>query len=210
MYTEFSGYQFRIPYKLWYESEEMCKDLSGSWDDTNYAIEIERKFNMKNNVAEGKTEDAAWHNPDTYATPDTGWQHITWPYLSQTNPDLALNKFLANDTKVQKTDTANTYWFINSMKELGVKTTDIVATGDCSAAVYYNKTTNKYTATVWNPTNKTKVVTFNNKSGKIGTATIGAKALVSFEVYKDKAFNVSQASTPEFQSQQEHMMIHSM
>ena len=52
---------------------------------------------------------------------DNGWQHITWPFLSQTNPSLAMDKFLANDTKVQKTDTANTYWFINSMKQLGVK-----------------------------------------------------------------------------------------
>ena len=72
---------------------------------------------------------------------------------------------MQNDTKVQKTDTANTYWFINSMKQLGVKTTDIVATGDCSAAVYYNKNTNKYTATVWNPTNATKKVTFKNANG---------------------------------------------
>ena len=129
---------------------------------------------------------------------DTGWQHITWPFLSQTNPTLALQKFLANDDKVQKTDTANTYWFINSMKELGTKTTDIVATGDCSAAVYYNKNTNKYTATVWNPTNATKKVTFKNANGTtLGTATIGAKALVSFEVYKDKKFDITQAQTPE-------------
>mgnify|MGYP000574500932 CR=1 FL=1 len=80
------------------------------------------------------------------------------------------------------------------MKELGTKTTDIVATGDCSAAVYYNKNTNKYTATVWNPTNATKKVTFKNANGTtLGTATIGAKALVSFEVYKDKKFDITQA-----------------
>ena len=84
------------------------------------------------------------------------------------------------------------------MKELGTKTTDIVATGDCSAAVYYNKNTNKYTATVWNPTNATKKVTFKNANGTtLGTATIGAKALVSFEVYKDKKFDITQAQTPE-------------
>ena len=83
------------------------------------------------------------------------------------------------------------------MKQLGVKTTDIVATGDCSAAVYYNKDTSKYTATVWNPTNDTKVVTFKTNGNKIGTATIGAKALVNFEVYKNKSFNIVQASTPE-------------
>ena len=73
-------------------------------------------------------------------------------------------------------------YIVNALEELGVKTTDIVATGDCSAAVYYNKTTNKYTATVWNPTNKTKVVTFNNKSGKIGTAT--TVSYTHLDVYK--------------------------
>ena len=175
-------------------NQTRCAEIyQGLLNDTDIAMDKAVKAANK----EGKSQEEIDKMLKEYPQADTGWQHITWPYLSQTNPDLALNKFLANDTKVQKTDTANTYWFINSMKELGVKTTDIVATGDCSAAVYYNKTTNKYTATVWNPTNKTKVVTFNNKSGKIGTATIGAKALVSFEVYKDKAFNVSQASTPE-------------
>ena len=175
-------------------NQTRCAEIyQGLLNDTDIAMDKAVKAANK----EGKSQEEIDKMLKEYPQADTGWQHITWPYLSQTNPDLALNKFLANDTKVQKTDTANTYWFINAMKELGVKTTDIVATGDCSAAVYYNKTTNKYTATVWNPTNKTKVVTFNNKSGKIGTATIGAKALVSFEVYKDKAFNVSQASTPE-------------
>ena len=176
--------------------EKCAKIYQGLVDDTNYAINIEKKL-FDQDLANGVSADDSWHNPDKYVTPDNGWQHITWPFLSQTNPSLAMEKFLANDTKVQKTDTANTYWFINSMKQLGVKTTDIVATGDCSAAVYYNKDTSKYTATVWNPTNDTKVVTFKTNGNKIGTATIGAKALVNFEVYKNKSFNIVQASTPE-------------
>ena len=175
-------------------NQTRCAEIyQGLLDDTDIAMDKAVKAANK----EGKSQADIDKMLKEYPQADTGWQHITWPYLSQTNADLALSKFLANDSKVQKTDTANTYWFINSMKELGVKTTDIVATGDLSAAVYYNKNTNKYTATVWNPTDSTKVITFNNKSGKIGTATIGAKALVSFEVYKDKSFNIKQAETPE-------------
>ena len=175
-------------------NQTRCAEIyQGLLDDTDIAMDKAVKAANK----EGKSQADIDKMLKEYPQADTGWQHITWPYLSQTNPDLALSKFLANDSKVQRTDTANTYWFINSMKELGVKTTDIVATGDLSAAVYYNKNTNKYTATVWNPTDNTKVITFNNKSGKIGTATIGAKALVSFEVYKDKNFNIKQAETPE-------------
>ena len=175
-------------------NQTRCAEIyQGLLKDTDIAMDKAVKAANK----EGKSQEEIDKLLKEYPQADTGWQHITWPFLSQTNPDLALNKFLENDTKVQRTDTANTYWFIHAMKELGVKTTDIIATGDCSAAVYYNKTTNKYTATVWNPTNETKVVTFNNKSGKIGTATIGAKALVSFEVYKDRNFNIVQAETPE-------------
>ncbi len=139
----------------------------------------------------------AGDNIKDYPEADNGWQHITWPFLSQTNPDLALSKFVNNDNKVQRTDTANTYWFINSMKESGYKTNDIVATGDLSAAVYYNKNTGKYTSHVWNPTNKTKVVNYKNANGQqIGKATIGAKSLVSFEVYKNQSFDIVQAQTP--------------
>ena len=175
-------------------NQERCAEIyQGLLDDTDIAMDKAVKAANK----EGKSQEEIDKMLKEYPQADTGWQHITWPFLSQTNPDLALNKFMENDTKVQKTDTANTYWFIHSMKELGVKTTDVIATGDLSASVYYNKKTNKYTATVWNPSNETKVVTFNNKSGKIGTATIGAKALVSFEVYKDKNFNIVQAQTPE-------------
>ncbi|MCR5836754.1 MAG: discoidin domain-containing protein [Lachnospiraceae bacterium] len=129
-----------------------------------------------------------------YPHQDTGWQHITWPFLSQTNPDRALNLFNTHASEVQRTDTANTYWFINAMKELGVKTTDIVATGDCSAAVY-NKN-GKYTAVVWNPTNETKVVNFKSNGNYVGKATVGAKALVSFEVFKNRNFDIVQAQTP--------------
>ena len=175
-------------------NQARCTEIyQGLLDDTDEAMK--KAVIVARN--EGKTEEEIQTMLDTYPQADTGWQHITWPFLSQTNPTLALQKFLTNDDKVQKTDTANTYWFINSMKELGTKTTDIVATGDCSAAVYYNKDTSKYTATVWNPTNDTKVVTFKTNGNKIGTATIGAKALVNFEVYKNKSFNIVQASTPE-------------
>ena len=175
-------------------NQTRCAEIyQGLLTDTDIAMDKAVKAANK----EGKSQEEIDKMLKEYPQADTGWQHITWPFLSQTNPNLALSKFLENDTKVQKTDTANTYWFINAMKELGVKTTDIIATGDLSAAVYYNKDTNKYTATVWNPTNETKVVTFNNQSGKIGTATIGAKALVSFEVYKDRSFNIVQAETPE-------------
>ena len=175
-------------------NQSRCAEIyQGLLDDTTIAM-AKAVQAAKN---EGKSQEEIDKMLKEYPQADTGWQHIIWPFLSQTNPSLAMEKFLANDTKVQKTDTANTYWFINSMKQLGVKTTDIVATGDCSAAVYYNKDTSKYTATVWNPTNDTKVVTFKTNGNKIGTATIGAKALVNFEVYKNKSFNIVQASTPE-------------
>ncbi len=166
-------------------NQERCAEIyAGLEADTDRAVNIE--------IAAGNIS-----SKDEYANPDNGWQHITWPFLSQTNSDLAMEKFFANDTKVQSTDQATTYWFIQSMDELGYKTEDIIATGDLSATVYYNEDTGKYTAQVWNPTDKTKEVSFKVNGSRIGTATIGAKALVSFEVYKNKSFNIVQAETPE-------------
>ena len=157
---------------------------AGLENDTNRCVGIE--------IAAGNISSA-----DEYATPDNGWQHITWPFLSQTNPDLAMQKFLVNDTKVQRTDQATTYWFIQSMDELGYKVDDFIITGDVAGSVYYNKNTGKYTAQVWNPTSSTKIATFKVNGNQVGTATIGAKALVSFEVSKEGNFNIVQAETPE-------------
>lgn len=151
--------------------------------------------------AEGKSEEEIEKLLNEYASPDNGWQHITWPFLAQTDPQRAMEKFLANDNKVQNTDQANTYWFIQSMKELGVKTSEVIAVGDCSATVYFNKATNKYTATVWNPTDIKKTVSFKKADGtEVGTADIAAKSLVSFDVDTEKQFELSQVSTPKIKA----------
>ena len=174
-------------------NQQRCADIySALLKDTeivmNKAVLSARK--------EGKTEAEIQTMLDTYPQADTGWQHISWPFLSQTNPKLALEKFEQNASKVQKTDTANTYWFINSMLQLGYKSDKIWATGDVCASVYYNQNTNKYTAVVWNPTNETKTVSFRTQAGEVGTAVVGAKALVDFEVFTDRGFAVTQVSTP--------------
>ncbi|MBQ9885559.1 MAG: discoidin domain-containing protein [Lachnospiraceae bacterium] len=146
--------------------------------------------------AAGKTEAEIRQLLDTYPQTDTGWQHIAWPFLSQTNPQLALSKFNNNVSAVQRTDTALTYWFINSMLKLGVRTENIVATGDVCASVYHNNNTGKYTAVVWNPTNETKTVRFRNANGEVGSAVIGSKALVDFEVSENGHFEIAQTATP--------------
>ncbi len=166
-------------------NQTRCAEIyQGLENDTTRAANIE--------IAAGKIS-----SRDEYTNADNGWQHITWPFLSQTNPSLAMEKFKANDTKIQTTDQATTYWFIQSMSELGYKTDDIVATGDLAATVFYNKSTGKYTSQVWNPTDSTKTVTYKVNGNVIGKATIGAKSLVSLEVYKDKSFNAVQVETPE-------------
>ncbi|MGN0352285.1 MAG: discoidin domain-containing protein [Roseburia sp.] len=173
--------------------QQRCADIySGLLKDTEVAMDKTVISARK----EGKSEEEIQKMLDTYPQADTGWQHITWPFLSQTNPKLALEKFGENAASVQRTDTANTYWFINSMLQLGYKTDKIWATGDTCASVYYNKDTNKYTAVVWNPTNETKTVTFRTQAGEVGTAVVGAKALVDFEVFENKNFTVTQVETP--------------
>lgn len=147
-----------------------------------------------------KDETKALDDLKDYASPDNGWQHITWTFLSQTDADRALEKFNTDPSKVQGADRANTYWFMNSMKEVGQKTEDIIATGDCSATVYCKTAedgTKKYTAMVWNPASETKTVTFIKPDGtEVATATIEPKALISFGIDPEKKVELTQVAAP--------------
>ena len=168
--------------------EKCAKIYAGLEYDTQYAIDIETR------LAAEKGEE---YDPNSYVTPDNGWQHITWPFLSQTDPQRAYDKFKANVTKVQTEDRANTLWFIAAMDQLGYRTNDYVVTGNITGSVYYNKNTDKYTAQVWNPTEKTQTVTVIDKTGKAaGTAKVGSRGLVSFNIDTDKNFALTQVSTP--------------
>ena len=175
--------------------ERAAAIYQGLLDDTEIAME-KAQITAEN---EGKSQAEIDKLMNEYPQADTGWQHITWPFLSQTNPELALEKFNANANKLQRTDQANTYWFIYSMLEYGVKSDEIIATGDVSATVYYNDETDKYTANVWNPCNESKTVTFINAAGKtLGTASVSAKSLVNFEVNEDGGFAYTQVEAPTF------------
>ncbi|WP_026508795.1 discoidin domain-containing protein [Butyrivibrio sp. MC2013] len=172
--------------------QEKCAEIyKGLEADTDMAIN-KAALAARN---EGKSQAEIDKIIREYAHQDRGWQHITWPFLSQTDPDRALDLFKAHDSEVQKTDTANTYLFLNAMKELGLKTTDIIATGDLAATVY--KKNGKYTAEVWNPCNSTKTVTFKVNGNYIGKARVAAKSLVSFEVFKDRNFEIDLTDTSE-------------
>ena len=143
--------------------QERCADIyQGLLDDTQVAIE-KSQLSAKNS---GKSEEEIAKIPSTYKTPDNGWQHVTWSFLSQTNASLALEKFNQNPSAVQNADRANTYWFINTMLQSGYKTTDVYTTGNIASTVYYNKNTKKYTVMAWNPTEKEEVVTIKNANGK--------------------------------------------
>ncbi len=183
--------------------EKCAKIYQGLEDDTNYAIGIETILHEQE-LADGLPESEWWHDPDKYVTPDNGWQHITWPFLSQTNPQSAYDKFEANVTSVQAEDRANTLWFISAMDQLGYRTNDYVVTGNIQGSVYVKDTkddngnvaSKTYTAQVWNPTDKAQTVTIKKQNGdSAGTATIASGALVSFNI-NNISFDLTQVSTP--------------
>lgn len=168
--------------------EKCAKVYAGLEYDTQYAIDIETRLAAER----GETYD-----PNSYVTPDNGWQHITWPFLSQTDPERAYEKFSTNVTKVQTEDRANTLWFIAAMDQLGYRTKEYTITGDIQGSVYYNDDTQKYTAQVWNPTDTTQTVTIKDANGAIkGTANVGARGLVSFNIDTENNFALSQVATP--------------
>lgn len=171
-----------------------AKIYKGLEDDTQYAINIEKRL-FDEDIKNGVDPDKSWHNPDNYVTPDTGWQHITWPFLSQTNAQSAYDKFEASVSKVQTEDRANTLWFISAMDEIGHRTNDYMVVGNIQGSVYIKD--GKYTAEVWNPTGKTQTVTIKKADGTVaGTAKIGSMATVAFNIDTAKKFDLTQAGTP--------------
>lgn len=167
--------------------EKCAKIYQGLEDDTAYAINIEK--NILGNIT----------SDDEYVTPDNGWQHITWPFLSQTDANRAYEKFEANVSKVQTEDRANTLWFISAMDQLGYRTNDYSVVGNIQGSVYRkdqgNNTT--YTAEVWNPTAVTQTVTIKKADGTVaGTAKVGSMAMVAFNIDTKNTFNLTQVATP--------------
>lgn len=182
-------------YLTYYGTDQTrCAEIyQGLLDDTKMAME--KAVIDANN--EGKTQEEINQILASYPQADTGWQHITWPFLALTNPDSAMEKFLANDSKVQNTDTAMTYWYVNALKEIGVRSSDYKVIGSVAGSVYYKEAENKYTAEIYNPTSTSKVATIKDKNGNIaGTVTVGANSLISFVVDEQNEFAYTQVSTP--------------
>ena len=116
------------------------------------------------------------------STPDEAWQHINWTILSLYDPGLAMSKWAAGNDGVQENEKYNAYWFINNMASLGVRTTDVWATGGASATVYEKD--GVYKAIVWNPTSEDVTITFRNAEGIVGSATVAPTALGSVNPFE--------------------------
>lgn len=165
------------------DQDKCAAAYQGLLDETDYAAQIEVDLG---HIA----------SKDEYEHPDRGWQHITWPFLSQTDPDLAYNKFTAGVNKVQKEDRANTYWFITAMDSLGYKTNDYVIAGNTISGSVYKKVKNGdvvYTGEIWNPTQETKTTyVIDSETGeKIGKVKVKAGSLVQFTIDEYGGFDLT-------------------
>ena len=172
--------------------EKCAAAYQGLLDETDRAASIEVR---KGNIA--KKED--------YSNPDNGWQHITWPFLSQTDPELAYQKFEAGVNGMQKEDRANTLWFISAMDSIGHRTNDYAIVGQTIGGSVYKKVeggNTYYTGEVWNPTGGTKTVyVVNTKTGqKLGKAKVSSKGLVQFDIDEAGGFEYVQTATPKINS----------
>ncbi|WP_302626360.1 discoidin domain-containing protein [uncultured Eubacterium sp.] len=178
--------------------EKCAKIYQGLEDDTQYAINIETRL-FQIDLENGVDPEESWHNPEKYVTPDNGWQHITWPFLSQTDSKRAYDKFKENVSKVQVEDRANTLWFIAAMDEIGHRSNDYMIVGNIQGSVYEKD--GVYTAEVWNPTSKAQTVTIKKADGTtVGTASIGSKATVSFKIDTENTFKIAQVETPQIKA----------
>ena len=148
-----------------------------------YGVDKEAAANIYQGVIDDTNGQKAAH-PEVTDYPDTlnSWQHIFLPFLSLSDSDRAMQE-LNHDTQSQA-EGFNTYWFLNNMKDLGQRTTDIYATGGVSSSVYVKEVDGKkqYQAMVWNPTDHDIEVTFKNSENKVvGNATIAAQSLLRLD-----------------------------
>lgn len=178
--------------------------VNGSYDDN---IKITTTYTAyKKNHPNASYEDFVEAHEDTFVEmflrkdllngkipgEDEYWQHITWTLESQFNPQAALKKYNANPSMMQEEDRFNAYIFMNSMDDIGARTDEVWAGGGVSSGVY--KKNGTYTAMVWNPTTEPLNVTFYNKDGELGNATIAATSLVRLDPTKK---NQTQVARPE-------------
>ena len=131
--------------------------------------------------------------PGNIKNPLTNWQHIFVPFVSQFDAPRALSEFAVAEAVHDGNEKFNSYWFANSMMELGVRTTEIYAVGGASASVY--KKGNAYTAVIWNPTDESVEVKFTDGNTIVGSAVVGAKGLIKTD---PTAMGAVQLSTPKF------------
>ncbi|WP_199669466.1 discoidin domain-containing protein, partial [Erysipelatoclostridium sp. AM42-17] len=148
-----------------------------------YGVDKKAAANIYQGVIDDTNGQKAAH-PEVTDYPDTlnSWQHIFLPFLSLSDSDRAMQE-LNHDTQSQA-EGFNTYWFLNNMKDLGQRTTDICATGGVSSSVYVKEVDGKkqYQAMVWNPTDHDIEVTFKNSENKVvGNATIAAQSLLRLD-----------------------------
>ncbi|NLA52718.1 MAG: coagulation factor 5/8 type domain protein, partial [Alcaligenaceae bacterium] len=126
--------------------------------------------------------------------PEDGWQHIIWPFQALSDPQGALAKW--DHTVVQRDEIYNTYWFINSMKALGLRTKEIYADNWTAYSIFKKGT--EYKAVVWNPKNTPLTVRFKYSAndGWAGTATVPAKSLVTVNPIGESTPTLTPTPTP--------------
>ncbi|ASS68372.1 MULTISPECIES: discoidin domain-containing protein [unclassified Paenibacillus] len=106
--------------------------------------------------------------------PESGWEHIVWPYQSLSDPQAAIAKW--NPSILQKNEIFNSYWFIHNMASYGSRTADIWASNWAGVGIY--KKGSAYTAMAWNPTDQPIIVQFRNAAGPTGSVAVPPHKLV--------------------------------
>ena len=153
--------------------EGLLKDIKGQQE--------KREKSMAERGLQEGDKDA----PAKVKTTASDWQHLFYPLLSQYDPDEALAELEIlekSEYTFSEIEGFNSYWFMQNMKDLGVRTDEIYAAGGVSATVYKNRDGKTYQAIVWNPSKKPLEVTFKNKANEIvGSATVAGGALVRLD-----------------------------
>ena len=155
---------------------------------TSYALNKSEQKMLEGMIDAMRSEQKRWDFSEADAAHREiyAWQHIFIPIVSIYDPDEAIawyDKVLKDQGNVGNTsEQFNVYWLIHGMKSMGTRTTDIWAENGATATVYQKS--GAYKAVCWNPTQKPITITFRNKNGVTGKATVPAGGLVTVDPTK--------------------------
>ena len=144
---------------------------------SGYAYGEEERAKLADLYSDYLREEEEW----TGHAPEDGYQHILFAIIALFDPDLAIKKYQTRFDEVSgNSEVFNLYYFIHSLKSLGVKDPGYALDYAYGGSVYSNGAVSK--ALLWNPTGETQMAIVKQNGEAIGQISVAPHSIAAIEV----------------------------